>query len=118
MLLAKRQNEPAKGEWFWPGSCLRKGGRLHDASHRVASDELGVEINLKGFLGVYEHFWEDVEPTQHTVNIVYNASPTDAEAVVRLDDQHSEYRWVNEPSETFHPYVNEYLEDLGHQGDA
>ena len=25
ILLTRRQNEPAKGEWFWPGSRLYKG---------------------------------------------------------------------------------------------
>jgi len=30
VLLARRTNEPAAGEWFWPGGRLYKGERLDD----------------------------------------------------------------------------------------
>jgi len=57
-LLTRRQNEPAKGEWFWPGSRLYKGERLDDAAVRVAGEELGLDtVDIKR-LGVSEHFWE------------------------------------------------------------
>lgn len=35
VLLAKRANEPAQEEWFWPGGRLLKGEKLDDAVNRI-----------------------------------------------------------------------------------
>ena len=39
ILLTRRRNEPANGEWFWPRSRLYKGERLDDAAVRVAHEQ-------------------------------------------------------------------------------
>lgn len=39
VILTKRMNEPAKGEWFVPGGRVHKHERLTDAVHRVASED-------------------------------------------------------------------------------
>jgi colanic acid biosynthesis protein WcaH len=112
VLIAKRTNEPAKGEWFWPGGRLRKGERLQAAVDRVAAEELGLAVDILDLLGVYEHFWEAPTPTQHTVNIAYLVEPVDATATVTLDAQHEAARYVTESDPSLHEYVNAYLEDL------
>jgi colanic acid biosynthesis protein WcaH len=43
-VLGRRQNEPAKGEWFVPGGRVHKDERLTDAVHRVARTELGSDV--------------------------------------------------------------------------
>jgi len=118
VLLARRSNEPAKGEWFTPGARLYKGEELIDAAHRVAEEELGVEIELAGRLGVYSHFWDTsavagVE-TRHTVNIVYRASPVRPDFEITLDDQHDTYRFVTTATPELHPYMRHYLDDAGY----
>jgi colanic acid biosynthesis protein WcaH len=118
VLLAKRTNEPAKGEWFWPGGRLRKGERLQAAVDRVAAEELGLAVDIVDLLGVYEHFWEAPTPTQHTVNIAYLVEPVDATATVTLDAQHEAARYVTEPDPSLHEYVNAYLEDLAARQDS
>jgi len=114
VLLAKRTNEPASGEWFWPGSRLFKGENLDDAAHRVAREELGIEVELLGRIGVYSHFWDtasvDGADSRHTVNVVYHARPLD-DPEVELDDQHDAYRFVDGIEPEFHEYVRRYLED-------
>lgn len=115
ILVAKRTNEPASGEWFWPGARLYKGERLPEAARRVASEEVGVEVELRERLGVYEHFWErsGVEgvSSRHTVNVVFLAEPADEPVDVTLDEQHSEYRFLTEIEPGLHEYVRLYLED-------
>lgn len=115
VLLCRRTTEPARGEWFWPGSRLFKGETLEAAAHRVARDELGVGVSLRDQLGVYSHFWEsspfdDVE-SQHTVNVVFRASLEDRPSDICLDEQHDDYRFISEVEPDLHPYVRTYLED-------
>ena len=118
ILLTRRQKEPAKGEWFWPGSRLYKGERLDDAAVRVAREELGLDTAAVERLGVSEHFWEasavEGVETRHTVPVVYRVTPEEGETVT-LDEQHDEYRVVTAPPKGANEYVVEYFErfDLG-----
>lgn len=111
VLLCKRETKPRV--WFWPGSRMYKGERLETAAHHVAHEELGVEVIVDERLGVHEHFWEPHETSEgvsrHTVNIVYHATPADAEFTITLDEQHSEYRFVSDADPEYHEYVQQYL---------
>lgn len=115
VLVAKRANEPARGEWFWPGGRLYKDEKLETAAHRVAREELGIGVDLERQLGVNAHFWEtsDVpgQPSRHTVNVVYIATPVDDDPAIELDDQHTAYRWLTAVEPELHEYVSQYLED-------
>ncbi|WP_436911120.1 NUDIX domain-containing protein [Halosimplex marinum] len=121
VLLARRTNEPGKGEWFWPGSRLYKGERLEDAARRVAREELGVEVTVGGRVGVYAHFWDrsriDGVDSRHTVNVVFRVSRVDPDAAIELDDQHDDYRFVTGDEAGLHEYVREYLVDMELRGD-
>jgi colanic acid biosynthesis protein WcaH len=113
ILLTRRQNEPAKGEWFWPGSRLYKGERLDDAVHRVAREELGLETVDVERLGVSEHFWEtssvDGVDSRHTIPVVYRVVPAAGQSIT-LDSQHDTYRVVTESPTDANEYVVEYFE--------
>lgn len=118
ILLTRRQNEPAKGEWFWPGSRLYKGERLDDAAARIAEEELGLTSVETEQLGVSEHFWGvssvDGVNSRHTIPIVYRVEPEDGAGIV-LDGQHDAYRVVTEPPADANQYVSEYFDrfDIG-----
>ena len=115
LLLAKRQNEPAKGEWFVPGGRIQKGESLEEAVHRVAREELDVDVVIEEKLGAYDHRYEtaDVEDVggKHYIAHGYVVRPqTDT---VTLDDQHSEAKYFDLHSlPTVHPNVAAYLDDL------
>lgn len=116
-LVARRTNEPAKGEWFWPGTRLYKGEELEDAARRVGCEELGVDLDIGDRVGVYSHFWDTSSvagaDSRHTINIVYRATLRDPDTDIELDGQHDDYRFVAGPADDLHDYVNEYLEDVG-----
>jgi colanic acid biosynthesis protein WcaH len=121
VLLARRTNEPVRGEWFWPGSRLYKGEHLADAARRVGREELGLDLAIDDQLGVYEHLWETSAPgpSRHTVNVVFRARASDidgtlSEADVTLDDQHDAVRFVQpaDVDESYHEYVQRYAADL------
>lgn len=115
VLLAKRTIDPAKGEWFWPGGRLYKGETFEAAVHRLAEQELGLDVEIDELLGVKAHFWEtdthaDVE-SRHTVNIIYSVRPAGA-LDVTLDEQHSAYRFFSDVGPEHHEYVRTYVEDF------
>jgi len=113
ILLARRENHPQV--WFWPGGRLFKGERLADAAHRIAREELDVDIEIAEKLGSYSHFWEgdagQDRPSRHTVNIPFLVTPAIEEFEISLDSQHSEYRIVDTIEADMHEYVRLYLRD-------
>ena len=117
VLLLRRTNEPAAGEWFLPGTRLFKGETFEAATKRLAREELGVDVDTKSRLGTYAHFWDtaafDGVKTTHTVNVVYRGIIEKPENVT-LDAQHDAKKFVEQPNEALHDYVNEYLQDAGY----
>lgn len=117
VVLVRRQNEPARGEWFWPGGRLYKGEPLDDAAARVAREELGLEVRVNERLGVSEHFWETTSvaglDARHTVPVVYRVEPASADQPIALDGQHDEYWVLREPDGSLHEYVREYVDRFG-----
>jgi colanic acid biosynthesis protein WcaH len=117
VLLGKRSNGPAKGEWFVPGGTVQKHESLTEALHRVAKDELGLAVSIQEQLGVYEHFYDvaDVDDAdgKHYVPIGYHV--TIEGDSVDIDSQHDSLRTFSPPFEglDLHPYVRAYLLDAG-----
>ena len=55
VLLTRRQTGPCQGLWHIPGGTVRFGEPLTDAVHRVAEQELGLEVTIDGLLGYVEY---------------------------------------------------------------
>jgi colanic acid biosynthesis protein WcaH len=117
VVLGKRTNEPAKGEWWVPGGRVRKHEQLMEAVHRIAEKELGISVTIERQLGVYQHFYDiaDVPNAdgKHYVPVCYLVVPDHTN--ISPDDQHSEFKWFSQPFEgmNLNPYVDTYLDDAG-----
>lgn len=116
VVLAKRENEPAKGRWFVPGGRVQKGERLVEAAHRVARAELGVAVDVERLLGVYEHHYETADVAdaggKHYVPVGFVVR-TEGESF-DLDDQHSAVRvFGRDDLPDVHPFTRAYLADAG-----
>jgi colanic acid biosynthesis protein WcaH len=116
VVLGRRENEPAKGLWFVPGGRVQKGERLAEAAQRVARDELGVEVDVRERLGVYEHLYEEADVAdaggKHYVPVGFVVE-TDRTAF-ETDDQHGALRvFPTDDLPDLHEYVEEYLRDAG-----
>lgn len=95
VLLVKRDNEPLKGEWWVPGGRVLKGETLTDAVHRKMKEEVGLEVDIHEFVGLYEGFFDKSAhgvPT-HTVSAVFVVRPISTD--VELDNQSSNYTWTS-----------------------
>jgi colanic acid biosynthesis protein WcaH len=96
VILGKRTNEPAKGEWFVPGGRVHKHERLVDATHRVANAELGIDVKIVERLGSYEHRYHDAElEGVGGKHYLANGFVVETDATVgdmTFDDQHGDVR--------------------------
>jgi colanic acid biosynthesis protein WcaH len=115
VLLGKRENDPAKGEWFVPGGTVRKNEPRTDAVHRVANEELGEAVVIDECLGTYEHLYEtaDVDgvDSKHYLATGYRCHFERDDPEIGGDDQHSGFRVYRPPFEGLHPYVTQYLDE-------
>jgi colanic acid biosynthesis protein WcaH len=116
ILLARRQNEPAKGEWFVPGGRIQKGEPIREAVHRVAREELGIDVRISAELGIYDHLYEtaDVPDSGGKNDVAHGYLVTPETESVQLNEQHAESRvFPTAELPDLHPYVREYLADAG-----
>lgn len=113
IVLGKRQNEPAKGEWFVPGGRVHKHETLREAVHRVADEELGIEVKIVEQLGAYEHFYETADVSdaggKHYLANGFVVEATSYPS--KSDAQHSELRMFEELPSDLHKYTQNYLVD-------
>jgi colanic acid biosynthesis protein WcaH len=113
VLVGRRTNEPAKGQFFVPGGRITKNETLAAALRRISLVELGVEKTMEEarFLGVYEHFYATNNLEQpgfgtHYVTLAYEVTTPVLDASLPKE-QHAEYRWQTEAEILRCPEVHE-----------
>lgn len=113
ILLGRRTNRPAQNFWFVPGGRVLKNETLDSAFTRLSRKELGVRVERSqcGFLGLYEHFYEDSvfgdRPSTHYIVAGYlldRVSTTDMQLPL---EEHIEYRWWRKGEIAASPEVHE-----------
>ena len=109
LLFLRRRNEPAKGEWWFPGGRIRKGESLEQTLRREIREETGLELKTYKLVNVYSR----VFPERHDITIVYLCKCTGEKVI--LNNEHSEYGFFNTTQVGLHPYMLEVLKDLSHQ---
>lgn len=103
IVLGKRTNEPAKGEWFVPGGRVRTGERLEEAVHRVANEELDIEVEVLESLGAFEHFYETSEIGCEKHYVTHGFHVWSDETVFKRGRQHEEMVPLRTFLQTFTP---------------
>lgn len=61
VLLARRANEPSKGQWSLPGGGVELGETLLDAIRRELLEEASVEVELGGIIDVFDRIVRTTE---------------------------------------------------------
>ena len=119
-LLGKRENRPAKGQWFLIGGRIQKGETLKQAALRKAKEELGIEVVVTKMLGAGETIWNDgpLGVPVHNINVVFLVKPK-KKSQISFDSQHSNITWFSaeggsasggkKVSPKLHPYVKHFL---------
>lgn len=83
IVLIRRKNNPFKGSWALPGGFVEYGETVESAVLREIKEETGLEIELKGIIGVYSHL--DRDPRGHIITICYKAQKTGGELKADTD---------------------------------
>ncbi len=58
VLLLREEEEPYRGLWVLPQGYPRPGERLEDAAVREVAEELDLDVQTDGLIGVFEDFLE------------------------------------------------------------
>ncbi len=115
VLLVKRRDHPARGQWWVPGGRVRKGEKLRETAARKAREETGLECHV----GPIVHTAETIFPDGpggipvHSINACFFLYPTRSVARPRLDRHHASAKWVRTIDAGLHPYVVRCLEAAG-----
>jgi ADP-ribose pyrophosphatase YjhB (NUDIX family) len=105
LLLFKRRNSPAAGQWWFVGGRINKGESFEAALRREVKEETGLEISSFRFINVYSRFL----PERHDITIAYLCKCQNGK--IELNDEHSEYKLFKELPYGLHPCVLETLKD-------
>lgn len=93
VLLVKRNNEPAKGEWWFPGGRVMQGETRIQAAERKLMEECGLSSLLVIEWKTFDIFIPDKEEMyiSHGISTFFIFSVQDQ--TICLDSQSSEFEW-------------------------
>lgn len=93
-LLVKRKNEPLKGKFWVPGGRILKGENLEAAVTRKAKEELGIDVKIVKFVGVFNKvFYKNKYGSKtgfHGLSVVFLVEPLSLK--IKLDGQSSDWK--------------------------
>ena len=95
-LLLKRKNEPAKGQYWFPGGRIYKMETIKDAALRKAKEEVNLDCRFQEIVSIEESMFKqrgEMVTDVHTVNICCKLA-TDSISEIALDNQHDYHIWV------------------------
>lgn len=114
-LLLKRTNEPAMGQFWFPGGRINKLETIKDAAIRKAKEETNLDCEFVKILSIKETFFnknENLDTDVHTVNICCHLISQSIEPL-QFNKYHNAYKWVNQQSSLYHKAVNHPLSLIG-----
>lgn len=115
VLLLKRMDAPAKGQWWVPGGRVLKGEMMVDTAKRKALDEVGIKVHVGPIVHTAETIFDDgpCDIAVHSINSCFFVYPADSSFSPSLDNHHEACKWVNTIDSDLHPYVKQCLMGAG-----
>ena len=94
LLLIRRDTEPARGYWTFPGGAVELGESLEDAVRREVLEETGLQVELGEVAAVIDHVDRDEAGAvrYHYIIVDYHARPVGG--ALQPGDDVSDARWV------------------------
>lgn len=116
VLLVKRNMEPCKGEWWFPGGRIRKNEGIEEAAERKALEEAGIKAKAERKIGTYETRskygpYGSIKNGVHTINTCVLVKPVSSKIEVSLDSTSSGYRWFDVDDKTLNQYIKNAIRD-------
>ncbi len=123
ILLAKRTQEPAKGEWWIPGGRQIKGENPERGIIRKIKEETNLDVEIIRFICVEDVIFDktnflNVQTGVHYVTRIYLVAPIGHNQDVQLNDTQKECMWIDKEwyeknKGCLHKYVRKHLKDSG-----
>ncbi len=117
VLVALRNDEPARGYLFNPGGIVLKGEPIEAAFERIIARETGCRMSYEAarFRGVFQHFYQNSRfgsggTGTHYVVLAHDVAFNENNAIT-LDGTHSRYQWLSQSEILASPDVHEYTKD-------
>jgi colanic acid biosynthesis protein WcaH len=107
LLFLKRKNNPARGQWWFPGGRIWKDETFKETLYREIKEETGLAVEVIKFVGVYSR----VFPDRHDITIVFLCRCFNNK--VTLNAEHSAYRFFRSIPRGINPYLLETINDSG-----
>ena len=111
-LLVRRNESPAKGDWWFPGGRIFKNETISNTVKRKGIEEIGLQLEINKIISVEESIFNDENPNIHTVNLVVSTKVLSKTEII-LDNSSSEYRWFSKIDNSLHKCIKRPLEKLG-----
>ena len=95
-LLLKRKNEPAKGQYWFPGGRIYKMETIKEAALRKAKEEVNLDCRFQEIVSIEESMFKrngNMMTDIHTVNICCKLA-TDSISEIAIDKQHNSHIWI------------------------
>src|SRR5215211_4841334 len=114
VLLAKRNNEPARGKWWFPGGRVHYLETRMDAALRKLKEECGLKSDELVELGTFDVIVErsDNGSKLHGITTLYYAKVSQYQTFT-LDSQNSEAEWhlpLEWQTLELHPFIQHSLD--------
>jgi ADP-ribose pyrophosphatase YjhB (NUDIX family) len=114
VLLLLRENEPAQGQWWFPGGRIHFGETRLEAARRKLKEECALEVTKLTEVATFDLFFTAAGTTFHDVTILFKMVVSSI-AEIQTDNQAKDYGWFT-PEEygafNLHPYVLENLKNV------
>lgn len=101
VLLGKRNNNPAKGDFFTFGAVIAKNESIDAAKKRMLKNELGIILKKSDdvkFLGIFEQFYDnnfkDEKTNTHYIILSFTMK-INPKRIKENKDEHTEIAWFD-----------------------
>lgn len=111
VLLLKRTNEPASGQWWFPGGRVYIGETRFDAARRKLWEECRIDAPELVELGSRDLFFQTPKGLHHDVTIVFRLEIPSALQIF-TDSQSSDFGWFAAgdcQDLPLHPYLRDMI---------
>jgi colanic acid biosynthesis protein WcaH len=114
-LLLKRNNEPAKGEYWFAGGRIHKLESIENAAIRIALEETNLKCKFIKIVSVEESIFKrnnTMHCDLHTVNVCCEMKTNNISSF-KIDNNHNDFIWMNKIDPNYHLAVKKPLIILG-----